>query len=82
MSREPRWRDPKWEPSPDWPPEDRLEVVSAFCNLIQHDVYADCYSQSGRPNFTSVHAVIWETPEVLEGARASCLRLLDAARSE
>jgi len=82
MSRETKWLNPKWEPAPGWPVEDRLEVVSAFCELIQRDMDAQRYGLPGRPNFTSVQHVIREPPDVLEGARVSCLTLLRAARAE
>jgi len=82
MSRETKWLNPKWEPSSQWTLEDRLEIVSAFCELIQRDVYADRYSLAGRPNFTSVEAVLREPPRSLESARQSCVELLRTARAE
>jgi hypothetical protein len=77
-----RWLDPSWEPAHDWPLSDRVEVVSAFHELIERDVYRGNYSLPGRPNFTSVSAVLWESAAVLEHARASALELLRTAREE
>lgn len=78
----PNWIRPDWQPSLAWSLEDRLEVVSALCELIQRDVYANRYSMVGRPNFTSVQAIIWEDPAALEAARSDCITMLEAARKE
>jgi len=76
------WLDDGWEPSQQWSPADRIELAAALLELIERDVYADRYGLPGRPNFTSVQAVLRETPEVLEGARSSALQLLQTAREE
>ncbi len=78
----PRWLDPTWEPYSDWPPQDRLEVVSALLELIERDVYAGNYGPPGRPNFTSAQAILRESASTLEAYRASALDLLRKARAE
>ena len=79
---QPAWLEDGWEPSPAWCDADRIELASALLELIERDVYAGRYSLPGRPNFTSVQAVLHEVPGRLEVARGSALAMLRTARSE
>jgi hypothetical protein len=79
---QPAWLEDGWEPSPQWCDADRIELASALLELIERDVYAGRYSLPGRPNFTSVQAVLHEVPGRLEVARPSAVAMLRTARAE
>lgn len=82
MSRETKWLNPKWEPSKDWTLDDRIEVASAALELIERDVYAQRYGLPGRPNFTSVGAILREPAHALAHVHGEVKLMLDAARRE
>lgn len=67
--------------SRDWTAEERLRIVAAMLPGIQSDIYADRYSEPGRPNITSVMHIIGEPAEVLEGYRTEIEAVL-AKREE
>jgi hypothetical protein len=66
--------------SRNWTAEERLQIVSAMLSGIQDDIYADRYSEPGRPNVTSVQGIIHEPPEVLEEYREQCEAVLAKKR--
>lgn len=76
------WLDPKWEPSKIWTSHDRLMVASALLEMVERDIRAGRYSAQGRPNFTSVRAVMHEPISKLEEARPAALQMLRIAREE
>lgn len=59
-----------------WTAEERLQIVAAMLSDIQEDIYAERYSEPGRPNITSVLHIIGEPAEVLEDYRKECEAVL------
>jgi hypothetical protein len=72
----------KFTISRDWTPEKRIRIASAMLSGIQKDIYADRYSEPGRPNITSVQGILLYPAEDLEPYRSQCEAAVEKQEQE
>ena len=57
--------------SKNWTVSERITIVMALLPGLQDDIYADRYSDPGRPNITSIQILLGGSIDMLESQRAN-----------